>query len=151
MVAYADHDPYRVRPPGAGSLVLNLIWLFLAGIWLAIGYVVLGLLLCVFIITIPFGVQAFKLAGFALWPFGRAVVTRPGGNNVLQIVGNVLWFLFVGIEMAIAHLVTGVLLCLTVIGIPLGLGNFKMIPMILLPFGREVVRRDQAYGRGVAF
>ena len=134
-----------------GSVILNVIWLFLAGIWLAIGYLLAGVILCLLIITIPFGVQCFKLAGFALWPFGRAVVRRPGRESVLGIIGNVLWFIFVGIEMAIAHLLTGIALCLTIIGIPLGLGNFKMIPMILLPFGREVVRRDQVQGQAVWF
>lgn len=150
----APQDPYWSRPsppPGAGSLLLNVIWLVLAGVWLAIAYALAGLVLCVLIITIPFGLQCFKLAGFTLWPFGRAVVRRPGGDSPLRVIGNVVWFVLVGIEMAIAHLITGVALCLTVIGIPLGLGNFKLIPLILLPFGREVVRRDRAYGRAVGF
>lgn len=123
----------------------------LAGLWLALAYTLAGLVLCVLIITIPFGLQCFKLARFTLWPFGRAVVRRPRADSPLRLIGNVVWFVFVGIEMAIAHLITGVALCLTVIGIPLGLANFKLIPLILLPFGREVVRRDQAYGRGVVF
>lgn len=148
-------DAYRGRvpppPPGAGSLVLNVIWLVLAGAWLALAYALAGLVLCVLIVTFPFGLQCFKLAGFALWPFGRAVVRRPGADSPLRLLGNLVWFVLVGVEMGIAHLVTGVLLCLTVIGIPLGLANFKLIPLILLPFGREVVRRDQAYGRGVGF
>jgi uncharacterized membrane protein YccF (DUF307 family) len=132
-------------------VLLNVIWLVFAGLWLAIAYAVVGLLLCVLIITIPFGLQCFKLARFTLWPFGRAVVRRPGGDSPLRLIGNVVWFVLVGIEMAIAHLITGLVLCLTIIGLPLGLANFKLIPLILLPFGREVVRRDQAYGPGVAF
>lgn len=128
-----------------------MIWLVLAGVWLAMFYALAGLVLCALIVTIPFGLQCFKLAGFTLWPFGRTVVRKPGGDSPLRLIGNLIWLVFVGIEMAIAHFVTGLLLCLTVIGIPLGLANFKLIPLILLPFGREVVRRDLAYGRGVAF
>lgn len=131
--------------------MLNIIWLVFAGFWLAIAYTVIGLVLCITIIFFPFGLQCFKLARFTLWPFGRAVVRKPGADRPLRLIGNVVWIIFVGIEMAIAHLLTGVALCLTIIGIPLGLANFKLIPLILLPFGREVVRRDQAQGRGVFF
>lgn len=141
----------RPAPPGAGSFLLNLLWLVLSGFWLAIGYAISGILFCVLIVTIPFGLQCFKLAGFALWPFGRTVVRRPGSSPGLSALGNILWLLLIGIWMALVHLATGVLLCLTVIGIPLGLGNFKLIPMILTPFGKEIVRKDQAYGRAVAF
>jgi len=139
------------RPPGAGSVVLNVIWVLFAGLWLAFSYVIAGIVMCVGIITIPFGIQCFKLAGFALWPFGRAVVKRPDRNRSLSAVGNVLWFFFAGIELALVHLLTGIALCLTVIGIPLGLGNFKMIPFALVPFGKDVVPRGQAYGDMIAF
>lgn len=114
-------------------------------------YFFAGLIQCVFIITIPFGVQSFKLAGFALWPFGRAVVKRPDRNRALSAIGNFIWFFFAGIWLALTHLLTGILLCITVVGIPLGLANFKMIPFALVPFGKDVVRRGDAYGDFVAF
>lgn len=136
---------------GCLSLLLNVIWLVLSGLWLAIGYVLAGILMCILIITIPFGLQAFKLAGFALWPFGRAVVTRPDRSRALSVIGNVLWFLLAGIWLAIAHIVTGVMLCLTIIGIPLGIANFKLVPLALVPFGKEVVPSSQATGHYVAF
>jgi uncharacterized membrane protein YccF (DUF307 family) len=144
-------DTYQAGPPDGISLVLNVIWVIFAGFWLALLYLIVGFVLCLLIITIPFGIQCFKLAGFALWPFGRAVVYKPGGDSGLNIAGNVIWIIVAGFWMALAHLVTGIALCLTIIGIPLGLGNFKLIPMILFPFGKEVVRRDLAYGRAVVF
>ena len=140
----SEHPGRAPRRPGAGSLVLNVLWLFLSGIWLAFGYLVSGVVLCILLVTIPFGIQCFKLAGFALWPFGRTVVRRPGANPGLTALGNLVWLVLVGFWMALAHVITGVLLCLTVVGIPLGLGNFKLVPMVLLPFGRQVVRRDHA-------
>jgi uncharacterized membrane protein YccF (DUF307 family) len=121
----------------------NILWLVLAGLWLAIGYVIAGVIMCVLIVTIPFGLQAFKLANFTLWPFGRTVVERPGASPALGCVGNVIWLVLAGIEMAIAHVVAGVLLCLTIIGIPLGIACFKLIPLCLLPFGKEIVPIDQ--------
>jgi uncharacterized membrane protein YccF (DUF307 family) len=133
--------------PGAGSLILNVIWLVLAGFWLALLYASAGVLLCITIIGIPFGVQCFKLAVFTLWPFGRIAVPGPGGGSVWTVLGNAIWFLVVGLWMAIAHLVTGVLLCLTIVGIPLGLGNFKLIPLILFPFGKVVVTRGGGWPR----
>ena len=120
------------------KFVGNLLWLVLAGIWLAIGYVVAGLLMCVTVIGIPFGMQAFKLAGYSLWPFGRTVVDKPTSGTA-SAVGNVLWLILAGIWLAIGHLITGVLLCLTVIGIPLGVANFKLVPLALMPFGKEIV------------
>jgi uncharacterized membrane protein YccF (DUF307 family) len=133
---------YAARSPGAGSLLLNILWLVLSGVWLAILYAFAGVVLCITIIGIPFGLQCFKLAAFALWPFGRIVVAGPKGPSVWSVLGNVIWFVLVGIWMAIAHLFTGLLLCLTIIGIPLGLGNFKLIPMILFPFGKVIVPRN---------
>ena len=120
--------------------VLNIIWLVLAGLWLALAYVIAGLLLCITIIGIPFGVQSFKLAGYALWPFGRVLVPSPTRLKGLSVVANILWFVLAGWWLALAHLVTGILLCLTIIGIPLGIADFKMAGAALVPFGKEIVR-----------
>jgi uncharacterized membrane protein YccF (DUF307 family) len=132
--------------------VLNILWLVLSGLWLAIGYVFLGVLLCVLIITIPFGIACFRLAAFVLWPFGRAVVRKPDAGAP-STIANVIWFVLAGIWMAIAHVVTGVLLCLTIIGIPLGLGNFKLAAVALAPLGKDIVRADdpRAQDRGIVF
>jgi uncharacterized membrane protein YccF (DUF307 family) len=118
--------------------LLNLIWVVLSGLWLAIGYAVVGVLMVCFIVTIPFAVASFRLAGFVLWPFGRALARKPTAG-VGAGIGNLIWFVFAGFWMAIGHLVTGFLLCLTIIGIPLGLGNFKLALAALAPLGKEVV------------
>jgi uncharacterized membrane protein YccF (DUF307 family) len=123
-------------------LLLNLIWLLLAGIWLALSYVFAAVLLTITIIGIPFALQSIKLAGYALWPFGRTLVQCPGRNKSLSVIGNVLWFVLAGWWIFLEHLVTGVLLCLTIIGIPLGVGNFKMATAALTPFGRQVVKKS---------
>jgi uncharacterized membrane protein YccF (DUF307 family) len=119
--------------------ILNIIWLVLAGIWLGIAYVIAGLLAFVLIITIPFGIQSFKLAGYAFWPFGRAVVYRPNRDVALSLIGNVIWFVIGGWWLALSHVVTGLLLMLTIIGIPLGLANMKLAGLALAPFGKSVV------------
>lgn len=121
----------------------NILWLVLAGFWLALGYVIAGVIMCVLIVTIPFGIQAFKLASYTLWPFGRTVIDRPGADPALGCVGNVLWLIFGGLELALGHVIAGILLCLTIIGIPLGLACFKLIPLALLPFGKDIVPVDQ--------
>jgi uncharacterized membrane protein YccF (DUF307 family) len=125
--------------------ILNLIWLVLAGFWLAVGYVVAGLICCVLIITIPFGIASFRIAGYALWPFGRTVVDKPsaGAGSVL---GNVIWLIVAGWWLALGHLVSGIALCVTIIGIPLGLANFKLIPISLLPLGKDIVSTDEVFG-----
>jgi uncharacterized membrane protein YccF (DUF307 family) len=120
----------------------NVLWLVLAGWWLALGYVIAGVLACILIVTIPFGVQAFKLAGYTLWPFGRVVVPRVDGDPALGMVGNVIWVILFGVELALAHLVAGALLCLTVVGIPFGVACFKLIPLALVPFGKVIVPAD---------
>ena len=117
----------------------NILWLVLAGFWLAIGYVIAGILNCIIIIGIPFGIQAFKLAGYALWPFGRAVVQRPDRDLAISTIGNVLWFIFGGWFLVLAHVFTGILLMITIIGIPLGIANFKMAGLALAPFGKQIV------------
>ncbi|MCC8247910.1 YccF domain-containing protein [Saccharothrix luteola] len=119
-------------------LILNLIWLVLSGFWLAVGYVVAGVVCCVLIITIPWGLASFRIANYALWPFGRTVVDRPGAGAP-SLIGNVVWIIVAGIWLAIGHVVTGVLLCVTIIGIPLGVANFKMVPVSLMPLGKEIV------------
>jgi len=119
-------------------IILNLLWLVLSGIWFFIAYVVAGVLMCVFIITIPFGIASFRLAAFVLWPFGRTVVRRPSAGAA-STIGNVLWFVLIGLWMAIAHLISGILLCLTIIGIPLGIGNFKLAAVAIAPLGKEIV------------
>lgn len=126
--------------------LLNLIWLFLAGLWLALGYVVVGLLMFLLIVTIPFGVASFRLANFVLWPFGRTVVPRPDAGAA-SFVGNVLWFLLAGLWMAIAHITAGIVLCLTVIGIPLGIANFKLALVALAPLGKEIVSTNDPRAR----
>jgi uncharacterized membrane protein YccF (DUF307 family) len=122
-------------------VILNVIWLVLCGIWMAIGYVVAGIICCILIITIPFGLAAFRIANYALWPFGRTIVRRETAG-VASTVGNVIWVIVAGIWLAIGHVITGILLCITVIGIPLGLANFKMVPISLTPLGREIVPSD---------
>lgn len=117
----------------------NLLWFVLAGFWLAVGYALAGVVMLVLIITIPFGIQAFKLAGYSLWPFGRVVVQDPDASPALGCLGNVLWLVLGGWWLALAHLFTGVLLYLTVIGIPLGIANFKLALLALVPFGKTVV------------
>jgi uncharacterized membrane protein YccF (DUF307 family) len=119
-----------------------------AGIWMALLYVLAGVICCILIITIPFGIAAFRIAGFALWPFGRTVVRRHDAG-VASGLGNIIWLIFAGVWLAIGHLVTGVALCITIIGIPLGLANFKLIPISLLPLGREIVSVDEARAMGL--
>jgi uncharacterized membrane protein YccF (DUF307 family) len=120
--------------------LLNILWLLLAGIWLAIEYFIAAVLMFVTIIGIPFGVQAIKLAGYALWPFGRTLVPARNRRKGLSVVGNILWCVLAGWWLALSHLIWGCLLCLTIIGIPLGVGSFKMAGAALVPFGKEIVR-----------
>ena len=120
-------------------VVLNILWLVLAGIWMAIAYAIAGVILCITIIGIPFGVQSFKLAGYALWPFGRALVPSASRSRSLSVIGNILWFILAGWWLALGHLFTGIVLCITIIGIPLGVASFKMAGAALVPFGKEIV------------
>ncbi|MFK0248040.1 YccF domain-containing protein [Amycolatopsis azurea] len=119
-------------------LILNVIWLVLCGLWMALGYIVAGVICCILIVTIPFGLASFRIAAYALWPFGRTVVDRHDAGAA-STIGNVIWFIFAGLWLAIGHVLTGVALCITIIGIPLGVANFKMIPVSLMPLGKEIV------------
>ena len=124
------------------KVLLNIIWLVFGGLVLAAGYALAALVMCILIITIPFGIAAGRMALFCLWPFGRTLVRRPDAGAG-SLVGNVIWFVLAGGWLALGHLVTGVTMCLTIVGIPLGLANFKLIPVSLTPFGRAIVDVDQ--------
>ena len=126
----------------------NVIWFVLAGFWLWLVYVLAGILACILIITIPFGIAAFRIAGFVVWPFGRTTVAKPTAG-VGSLIGNVIWLILLGWELALAHLVTAFLLALTIIGIPLAVANVKLIPISLWPLGREVVSIEVAQMRGI--
>jgi uncharacterized membrane protein YccF (DUF307 family) len=130
-------------------VLLNVIWLVFGGLWLALGYAVVGIVMCILIITIPFGIAAFRIGLFCIWPFGRTLIRRDDAGPA-SVIGNVIWFILAGWWLAIGHLVTGVLMCLTIIGIPLGLANFKLIPVSLTPFGREIVDIDEAERLGLS-
>ncbi|MFB9908882.1 YccF domain-containing protein [Allokutzneria oryzae] len=125
--------------------LLNVIWLVFGGFWLAVGYAVAGLVCCVLIVTIPFGIAAFRNANFCLWPFGRTLVKR-GGAGIGSALGNVLWLVLAGWWLALLHVVTGVVQCVTIVGIPLGLANIKMFRVALWPLGREVAWIDDRLG-----
>jgi uncharacterized membrane protein YccF (DUF307 family) len=128
--------------------VLNVIWLVLSGFWLALGYAFAGIICCILIITIPFGIASFRIAVFALWPFGKTVVRRSDAGTASS-VGNVIWLIFAGWWLALGHILTGIALCITIIGIPFGLANFKLVPVSLLPLGREIVDTDDLSTFGV--
>ncbi len=121
--------------------ILNVIWLVLSGFWLALGYVAAGIVCCILIVTIPFGIASFRIASYALWPFGRTIVDKPGAGAG-SVIGNVIWVVFAGLWLAIAHIVSGIALCITIIGIPFGIANFKMVPISLVPLGKDIVRTD---------
>ena len=116
----------------------NILWLVLAGFWLALGYALAGLVTCITIIGIPFGIQAFKLAAFSLWPFGRSVERSPDGG-CLEVGFNILWLVVFGWGLFLAHVAAGIALCITIIGIPFGIQAFKLSVLALWPFGRRVV------------
>ncbi len=129
--------------------LLNLIWLLLGGLWLALGYVVAGLICCVLVVTIPFGIASFRIAGYALWPFGRTIVDHPGAG-AMSTIGNVVWILVAGWWLALGHLTTAVAQAVTIVGIPLAIANLKLIPVSLVPLGKQIVPTDRAfaaYGR----
>ena len=120
--------------------ILNIIWLVLCGFWMAIAYAIAGLFCFLFfflVITIPFGIAAFRIAGYVLWPFGRTIEQRRSAG-LGSLIGNILWIIFLGWELALGHLIAGALLCLTIIGIPLGLASFKIIPISLVPLGVRI-------------
>jgi uncharacterized membrane protein YccF (DUF307 family) len=116
----------------------NILWLILGGLLVSLYYALAGLIFCLSIIGIPFGVQLFKMAGFALWPFGREGVAGPNDAGFLATLMNITWIIFGGIEIALLHISLGAILCLTIVGIPFGLQHFKMSLLALVPFGKKI-------------
>ncbi|WP_198407374.1 YccF domain-containing protein [Nocardia terpenica] len=126
--------------------VLNVLWLVFAGFWMALGYVLAGVVCCVLIVTIPFGIASFRIAAYVLWPFGRTTVERPRAGAG-SLIGNVVWVIVAGWWLALGHLLTSIPLFVSIIGIPFGYANIKLIPISLMPLGREIVASDRAFGR----
>ena len=118
--------------------LLNIIWLLLCGLWMALGYLLAGVVCCLLIITIPFGLASFRIANFALWPFGRTIVRRSDAGAP-SLIGNAIWIIVAGFWLAIGHVVTAIALALTIIGLPLAAANLKLIPVSLTPLGRVIV------------
>jgi uncharacterized membrane protein YccF (DUF307 family) len=127
------------------NAILNVVWLVLEGLWMALAYVIVGIVCFILIITIPFGIASFRIAGYVLWPFGQTIEPRPDAG-VASVIGNILWIILFGWWLALGHLIAGVALCLTIIGIPLGLASFKIIPVTLAPLGVRIVPVDQRAG-----
>lgn len=119
--------------------ILNIIWLVLGGIWLSLGYALAGVICCILIVTIPWGIASFRLANYVLWPFGRKVIESDRGSGVAATLGNVIWLLVAGIWIVIGHVVTAFAMAITIIGLPLAWANLKLIPISLMPLGKRIV------------
>jgi uncharacterized membrane protein YccF (DUF307 family) len=120
----------------------NLIWLIFGGFFSALGYLVGGFALCLTVIGIPFGLQCFKLASFILWPFGREAVSTPSSGGCLATLLNIIWIICGGLWVAVMHIVFGLFLCITIIGIPFGKQHFKLVEISLMPFGKRIVDKE---------
>lgn len=127
-------------------LILNVIWFLTAGIWLWLSYVLAGVIACIFIVTIPFGMASFRIASFVLWPFGREVVDTDRVAGV-STVGNIIWFIIAGLWLAIGHIATAAAQAATIIGIPLAWANLKLIPVTCFPFGKKIVKSSDDRSR----
>ncbi|MFI9406297.1 YccF domain-containing protein [Nocardia sp. NPDC052316] len=127
------------------QLVLNVLWLVFVGLWMALGYILAGVICCILIITIPWGIASFRIAAYALWPFGRTTVEKPGAGTG-SLIGNIIWVVVAGWWLALGHLLTSIPLFISIIGIPFGWANLKLIPLSLFPLGRDIVDSDQPFG-----
>ena len=126
--------------PGCVRTLLNIIWFVFSGFWLWLAYMLAGIICCVLIITIPWGIASFRMANYAAWPFGRELVDKPNAG-IWSFLGNVIWVVVAGWWLALTHIATGILLCITIIGIPLAIANFKLIEVSLMPLGKQIVRK----------
>lgn len=123
---------------GVMKFIGNIIWMVLGGFIISLYYALVGLIFCITIIGIPFGMQLFKMAGLALWPFGHDVTPGANDGGCLSLIMNVIWIVLGGIEIALMHVTIGIGFCITIIGIPFGLQHFKMALLALVPFGKEI-------------
>lgn len=124
------------------KLLLNIIWFICGGFFLSLAYLLFGVIACLFVVTIPMGVASFRMANFALWPFGRTVIQPAGGPGGLSTLNNIIWFLVAGMWLAVGHVTTALAQAVTIVGIPVALANLKMIPVTCFPFGRRIVDSD---------
>ena len=120
------------------NILGNILWIVLGGIFISMYYALVGLLFCITIVGIPFGIQLLKIAGFALWPFGRQIVAGETDGGCLSLIMNVIWIILGGVEIALAHIGLGIGFCITIIGIPFGLQHFRMALLALVPFGKQI-------------
>ena len=125
------------------NFILNIIWFIFGGFLLALGYFLFGIIACIFIVTIPAGVASFRMANFALWPFGRSVIQPNEGTGGFSTFGNVIWFVVAGLWLSLGHITTAIAQAITIIGIPLAIANIRMIPVTCFPFGRQIVDSDR--------
>jgi Predicted membrane protein len=119
--------------------LMNFLWLAFGGIFIAMEYFIASLLMMLTIVGIPFGMQTMKLAGLALWPFGRQIKSRPSADGCLFLFMNILWIFLGGIWICVSHFAFGLFLCITIIGIPFGMQHFKLAALALNPFGKDIV------------
>ena len=127
---------------GSVRTLLNIIWFIFSGFWLWLAYMLAGLICCILIVTIPWGIASFRIANYVAWPFGREVVEKPTAG-VFSLIGNIIWFIVAGWWLAVAHVTTAIALCLTIIGIPMAIANLKLIPVTLLPLGKQIVAKPR--------
>lgn len=120
------------------SFLGNIIWLLFGGLCIAIEYFISSILLCLTIVGIPFGLQTMKLAGLALWPFGKEVISHPQSNGCLSTIMNILWILIGGFWISVSHILFGIVLAITIIGIPFAKQHFKLAGLALVPFGKDI-------------
>ena len=123
---------------GVMRFIGNLFWLILGGLVICLYYAIVAIFYCITIIGIPFGIQLFKMAGLALWPFGRNVGSGSNDGGCLSLLMNIIWIVCGGIEIAILHLIFGLICCVTIVGIPFGMQHFKMSLLALVPFGKVI-------------
>jgi len=124
-------------------LILNVIWLIFGGLVMALGYVLAAIICFILIITIPFGFAALRIAAYALWPFGRTIVDKPG-DRPFTLVGNIIWCVLCGIWLAIGHVLWALGCFVTIIGIPFGIQHLKLTGIALAPIGKTIVSNEVA-------
>ncbi len=122
---------------GISSLIGNLLWIIFGGFWTAVEWLFAGLIMCLTIIGIPFGIQGFKIAAFAIWPFGRTITRQPTGAG--KILLNIIWIFLGGWYIALGHLLAAFILAITIIGMPFAVQHFKLVGIAFAPFGAKIV------------